>query len=154
MTDVEVSETVNASPADVYAMISDLPRMGEWSPENTGGKWLRGATGPAVGARFRGTNRAGFRFWATTVTVRAADVGRRFAFDVDVAGSPVSTWEYTFADHSDGGCVVTEKWTDRRPGWMRVVSVPLMGVSDRAGHNRKNMQETLRRLKAAAESSS
>jgi hypothetical protein len=37
---------------------------------------------------------------------------------------------------------------------MRVVSVPLMGVSDRAGHNRKNMQETLRRLKAAAESSS
>jgi Polyketide cyclase / dehydrase and lipid transport len=150
MTDVEVSETIKAPASAVYALVADLPRMGEWSPENTGGKWLGGASGPAVDARFRGTNRAGWRFWTTTVTVRAADAGRRFAFDVDVAGLAISTWTYTFAD-AEGGCVVTESWADRRPSWMRTLSVPVMGVRDRAGHNRRNMQETLQRLKAAAE---
>jgi hypothetical protein len=150
MSDVEVSQQVGAAPADVYAMVADLPRMGEWSPENTGGKWIGGATGPSVGARFRGTNRSGWRLWSTTATVRAAEPGRRFSFDIDVLGVPISTWDYTFADSGDG-CVVTESWTDRRPGWMRTVSVPVMGVRDRAAHNRGNMEQTLQRLKQAAE---
>jgi hypothetical protein len=152
MADIEVTETVNADPAEVYRLLSDLPRMGEWSPENTGGKWLGGATGPGVGARFRGTNRAGWRFWTTTVTVRSAEPGQRFAFDVDTFGVPVATWEYDLSER-DGGCSVTERWTDRRPAWMRMASVPVTGVRDRGEHNRRNMQETLRNLKAAAESS-
>jgi hypothetical protein len=150
MPDVEVTETIAAPAATLYAMVSDLPRMGEWSPENTGGKWVGAARAAAVGARFRGTNRSGWRQWATTVTVTAADPGTRFAFDVDALGLPVAAWSYTFAD-GPGGCTVTETFTDRRPGWMRTVSVPLMGVSDRNAHNRRNMVETLRRLKAAAE---
>jgi hypothetical protein len=150
MSDVEVSETVKAEAARLYELVSDLPRMGEWSPENTGGKWLKGATGPAVGARFRGTNRAGIAVWATTVTVTAAEPGRRFAFDVDFAGVPISTWEYEFA--GDGGsCTVTERWTDRRPGLMKATSI-LTGVINRGNHNRDGMQKTLQRLKATAES--
>jgi len=149
MTDVEVSEHIAAPPADLYAMVSDLPRMGEWSPENTGGRWARGGK-PMVGATFRGTNRAGWRFWRTVVTVTAADPGQRFAFNVHWAAVPISTWEYTFAAEP-GGCVVTEAWTDRRPGWMRAVSNPVMGISDRAEHNRAGMEATLRALKAAAE---
>jgi hypothetical protein len=152
VSDVEVSERIGAPAARLYELVSDLPRMGEWSPENTGGTWARGTQGPVVGARFRGTNRAGWRLWATNVTVAAAEPGRRFAFDVDAFGIPVARWEYTFEDTGDGGCVVTERWTERRPGWMQTVSKPLMGVSDRAGHNRTNMQTTLRNLKAAAES--
>ena len=58
-TNVSVTRDIAASPAKVWEMLSDLPRMGEWSPENTGGKWVRGATGPAVGARFVGSNRNG-----------------------------------------------------------------------------------------------
>ena len=65
-------------------------------------------------------------------------------------GVPISTWDYTFADGPDG-CVVTERWTDRRPRWMKVSSI-VTGVRDRTAHNRRNMQETLARLKAAAES--
>jgi hypothetical protein len=149
MSDIEVSEHIAAAPAELYEMVSDLPRMGEWSPENTGGKWLGGATGPTVGARFRGTNRAGVAVWATNVTVTAADPGRRFAFDVGFLGVPISTWEYTFADSGDG-CAVTETWTDRRPGWMRASSF-VTGVRDRHRHNRRNMAETLTKLKAAAE---
>ena len=150
MPDVEVSETVKADPARVYELVSDLPRMGEWSPENTGGKWLRGATGPVVGARFRGTNRSGIAIWATRVTVTAADPGQRFTFDVDFMGVPISTWDYEFAGAADT-CTVTERWTDRRPGWMRATSM-LTGVLNRPEHNRAGMQKTLERLKATAES--
>lgn len=149
MSDVSVQQQIAASPAALYEMVSDLPRMGEWSPENTGGRWSRGGRA-AVGATFRGTNRSGWRWWRTVVTVTAADPGRRFAFDVHWAAVPISTWEYTFAD-SDGGCLVTESWTDRRPGWMRTVSNPVMGVSDRGEHNRANMEKTLQALKKAAE---
>jgi hypothetical protein len=150
MSDVEVTETVKAAPLRLYELVSDLPRMGEWSPENNGGKWLGGATGPVAGARFRGTNRNGPMIWMTSVTVTDAEPGRRFAFDVDVLGVPISTWAYTFADDVDG-CIVTESWTDRRPGWMRVTSIAT-GVRNRPSHNRRNMLETLRKLKAAAES--
>jgi len=150
MAEAEVSETVKAASLRLYELVSDLPRMGEWSPENTGGKWLGGATGPAAGVKFRGTNRHGLAIWMTSVTITAADPGSRFAFDVDFLGAPISTWEYTFADAADG-CLVTERWTDRRPRLMRVTSIAT-GVRDRAAHNRRNMQETLGKLKAAAES--
>ena len=141
---------MHAAATRIYDLLSDLPRMGEWSPENTGGKWLGGASGPAPGAKFRGTNRAGWRFWMTTVTVTSSERGRHFAFDVDTMGVPVSTWEYELVER-DNACTVTERWTDRRPGWMRAASIPVTGVRDRADHNRRNMQETLRKLKAAAE---
>src|SRR5687768_3849760 len=46
-----------ADPDVVWAIVTDLPGMGELSPENAGGRWVGGSTGPAVGARFRGVNR-------------------------------------------------------------------------------------------------
>jgi len=144
MADIEVSETVKASSLRLYELVTDLPRMGEWSPENTGGKWVGGATGPAVGAKFRGTNRHGLAVWMTSVTITG------FAFDVHVFGVPISTWEYTLADAPDG-CLVTERWTDNRPGWMRASSIAT-GVRDRTAHNRRGMEETLAKLKVAAES--
>jgi len=150
MADIEVTERIAAPATKVYELVSDLPRMGEWSPENTGGKWLGRASGPEPGAKFRGTNRSGWRFWFTTVTVTSAERGRRFVFDVDSFGVPVATWEYELVER-DGGCTVTERWTDRRPGWMRTASIPVTGVRDRGEHNRGNMQETLRNLKTAAE---
>ena len=45
-----VSRDIDAPAHDVFALVSDLTRMGEWSPENTGGKWVKGSTGPALGA--------------------------------------------------------------------------------------------------------
>ena len=67
---IEVSRVVSASPERVYELVSDLPRMGEWSPENTGGKWVKGATGPAVGALFEGTNRLGKKKWKYRIFLR------------------------------------------------------------------------------------
>ena len=151
MSDVQVSADI-AAPADkVWTLVSDLPRMGEWSPENTGGKWIDGATGPTVGAKFRGTNRKGLRRWSTTCTVTAADKGSRFSFEVTYGPLRISTWDYTLTANG-ATTTVTEEWTDRRPMWMKLGSGPVMGVRDREAHNRKGMEQTLARLKAAAES--
>lgn len=51
-----VARVIGAPAEVVYDLVSDVTRMGDYSPENTGGTWLDGATGPAVGARVTGTN--------------------------------------------------------------------------------------------------
>ena len=52
--------TIDAPPERVWDLVTAITRMGEWSPESTGGRWTRGATGPATGARFVGSNRNGW----------------------------------------------------------------------------------------------
>ena len=153
MSDAEASTTIAADPVKVYNLVTDLPRMGEWSPENTGGSWVDGANGPSVGARFRGHNKRGVLRWSTTVEVTDATPGKRFAFEVTYGPLKISTWEYTF--EPDGtGCRVTESWTERRPTWMKIASMPVMAVPDRAKHNQRNMEATLAALKVAAEAGS
>lgn len=149
MSEVRVTAAVDADAGTVYRLVSDVTLMGEWSPETTSCRWL-GAAGPHVGARFRGTNRYGFRRWSTLCTVTAADEGRRFAFVVGWGPFPISEWSYAI-EPTEQGCTLTETWQDRRPGWLRVSSVPVMGIADRSAHNRAGMQATLAALKAAAE---
>ena len=146
-----VSEPVAAPPGVVYDLISDVTRMRSWSPETRRCAWLGGATGPAVGARFKGTNTIGWRRWSTTCTVTAADPGSAFAFRVQYGPMVVAEWRYDIAPDGAAGSLVTESWRDRRPAWFRAVYPVLVGVKDRAEHNRATMTETLRRLKAAAE---
>lgn len=147
---LKVSTEITADAGRLYDMVADLTKMGTWSPENTGGKWIGGATGPAVGAKFKGTNKSGWRRWSTNVQVIEATPGTRFAFHVTVSGVPIADWAYDFA--ADGATTtVTESWVDRRPGWMDKLSGVAMGVPDREEHNRKNMEATLAALKQAAE---
>ena len=151
MTDVTVSADIDAPADKVWSLVSDLPRMGEWSPENNGGRWIDGASGPTAGAKFRGRNSKGLRRWSTTCTVTDATPGKRFAFEVTYGPLHISTWEYDLIG-SGSSTRVTESWTDRRPAWMKLASGPVMGVVDRASHNRRGMEQTLASLKKAAES--
>ena len=149
LPEVKVEERIAAPPDALYALVSDITRTGEWSPENIGGRWLGAATGAVVGARFRGSNRRGFRRWSTTCTVAAADPGRRFAFDVAFVGIPVARWSYGFVP--DGGeTLVTETWTDRRPRWFAAGARPFMGIPDMRAHNERNMRTTLANLREVA----
>ena len=150
MAEVTVQETIASTPERLYELVSDVTRMGEWSPETTGCRWLGGATGPSAGARFKGTNRRGWRRWSTTCTVVEADAGRKFAFDVTSGPVKISSWSYEFAPTGDG-CKVTETWVDRRPGWMPKVATVVMGVRDQAEHNRVGMEKTLAALRQVAE---
>lgn len=76
MADVTVSRRIAASPDLVWSLVSDVTRMGEWSPETERGVWLKGATGPTVGARFKGENQLGKKSWATVCEVVDAEPGR------------------------------------------------------------------------------
>lgn len=145
-----VSLRIEASPEVLYGIVSDPARMGDLSPECTGGRWLDGATGPAVGARFKGTNKRGIVRWSTKATVVAADPGRDFAFQVGESGT---IWRYRF--EPDGtGTVVTESRAaaGEYPLVARVFTTLLLGGVE--GHTvelRRGMAETLERLKTVAE---
>jgi uncharacterized protein YndB with AHSA1/START domain len=147
---VQVSRDVAAPATTVWAMISDVTRMGEWSPETTGCAWQKGASGPAVGARFAGANRNGGKKWSTGCTVVDCTPGSRFAFEVAVGPMKIARWAYDITP-TDNGCRVTETWTDQRGGLVKKLGKPLSGVADRASHNRAGMEQTLERLAAAAE---
>lgn len=141
---------VEAGPEAVWALVSDLPRMGDLSPENAGGRWLGGATGPAVGARFKGRNRNGWRRWSTTVTVEECEPGRVFAFRVSFWGVPVSRWRYDVVGEGTG-TLLTESWTDRRPAWFRGPAGLSTGVMDRTSATAAGIEATLAAVRARLE---
>lgn len=147
------SVRVEAPAQQVWELVSDLPGMGRISPENTGGSWQRGATGPAVGARFTGRNRNGIRRWSTKVTVLQCEPGRAFSFSVaSVFGIPVSEWAYAIAPDGDAACEVTETWTDRRPGWFKGPAGLVTGVMNRDDSTTAvNLEQSLAALKRVAE---
>lgn len=149
MEPVSVHRDVTAPPERVFALVSDITRMGEWSPEATGGVW-KDAGGPAPGARFVGRNRRGKRSWSTSCTVHAYEPPRRFGFSVTSGPLSVAAWDYTI-EPTASGCRVTETWTDRRGALVRIGGRLLTGVEDRASHNRAGMEATLAALAAIAE---
>lgn len=149
---VTESIRINASADRVYDLVSDVSRMGEWSPEATGA--LRAGKQLEAGDTFVGLNKFALARWWTNCTVLVADRGERFEFDVDFGPMPVSRWTYDFVPQPDGSTEVAETWVDRREGLL-ALPIRLVGQmlipGDRAVHNRANIQVTLKRLKAHAE---
>lgn len=150
LTTLSRSTSIAASPERVFALISDLPGMGRFSPENAGGRWLGGATGPAVGVGFRGRNGRGIHRWSTRCTVTRCEPGRAFAFSVSSIGLPVADWAYEIQPEGDG-CRLTETWTDRRGGLITVAGRLVSGVSDRSAFTVESIERTLAGVKQAAE---
>lgn len=148
--DLTVSRDIAAPPAAVYAAITDITRMGEWSPETVAAAWHEGHTGPAVGAVFSGTNRNGDKEWTTDAEVVELVEDERFFFDCRFGDFVFARWGYAI-EATDAGCRVTEYWQDLRPEEMRSKPSSISGVSDRVAHNRAGMEATLDRLAAAVE---
>jgi uncharacterized protein YndB with AHSA1/START domain len=149
MTSVSASRAIAAPAERVFALVTELSRMGEWSPENAGGQWIRGSTGPASGARFRGHNRNAKRSWTTTCRVVEFEPPTRFAFDVTAGLARISTWEYRI-EPTSSGCTVTETWTDRRNPIVAKLAGMLTGVPDRPSFTTTSIETTLERLDATA----
>jgi hypothetical protein len=143
------SVEINAAPATVYALITDLAAMSEIAEETAVMRWAKGDSA-APGAVFKGTNRNGWRKWTTKCTITDAAPGERFAFNVSHTGVPISRWQYDIAASGEG-CSVTESTWDRRPRWYKTPAGLATGVMNRAGANADNIQATLQRLKKRAE---
>lgn len=141
-----------AAPADVvYDLVADVTNMGRWSPETYRTEWVGGATGPVVGARFKGWNRTkvkGFPArWSTTSVIRQADRGRAFAFDTPFSGA---RWTYRFEPTTTGCEVVETREEVTSPLAVKLLYGLVGGIRRRQLAD--GMAETLQRLKAAAES--
>src|SRR6516165_10556761 len=116
-----VTVQMAAAPDKVWALVSDVTRIGEFSPETFEAEWLDGATGPAVGALFRGhvrRNEIGPVYW-TTCRVTDCEPGREFGFDVLVGSRPANHWHYRFAAQGDG-TDVTESFRLTESPFLRV----------------------------------
>ena len=106
---------VPADPDAVYAVVSDVTRIGERSPECHTARWLPGAPAGTLGAVFRGSNRAGRAArWSRRCEVVIAERGRTFAFRtlperLDVSRRDSTTWRYDL-EPADGGTLVTHSY--------------------------------------------
>lgn len=137
---------IAAPPEDVWDLIADVTRTGEWSPECYRCTWLDGGTGPRQGARFKGWNRQGPLRWSTTSTVVESQRGEVFSF---VTKDSAATWTYRLTVTGDGGTHVVETRTDGdKPLVAKVFGKVVPGRDQRL---RDGMAQTLRRLKQAAE---
>jgi uncharacterized protein YndB with AHSA1/START domain len=141
---------VSAPPERIYDLVSDLSRMGRWSPECQQVEWEGGASAPVEGARFVGHNRGGPRKlmrWSRHGRVLAADRGREFAFVTEEGGRESTVWCYRF-EPVDGGTRVTESYEVKQiPAWARILDIP----TNRHRELLEGMRHTLARLKIAAE---
>ena len=152
-TNGRVSIRIRATPEVLYDMVSDVRRMGEWSPECRHCEWIEGATGPAVGARFKGSNKRGAARWSTKPRIVTAEPGQEFAFVTGHLRRDMTRWGYRF-DRVADGTTVTESFEMLRdmPWYFRLSDRLLMGVKNRKSDLEDNMAETLQRLRSAAES--
>jgi hypothetical protein len=144
------SIVVDRPRQEVYDLVADITRMGEYSPICAECWWDDG-DGPRVGAHFTGRNVLPERTWETRCEVVAADDGREFAW---VVGPEIARWGYTFAE-VDGGTEVVESW-EFLPGG-ETIFVERFGddapaqIADRHDKAVTGIPETLAAIKRAAE---
>ena len=147
----EVTVHMEAPPAAVWALVSDVTRIGEFSPETFEAEWTHGATGPEVGARFRGhvrRNGVGPVYWSPC-TVTRCEPEREFEFAVGLDGRPINTWGYRLRPE-EGGTRVTEYFRLTPAWYLRAYWLALGRL--RARTNERGMRTTLERMKAVVES--
>jgi Polyketide cyclase / dehydrase and lipid transport len=148
-----VSLRMDAPPEAVYALVADVTRTPEFSPEILECTWLDGATGPAVGARFKARNKVPNRpAWHNKPIVTVADPGREFAFERTEPFGGTVEWRYRFEPDGDG-TLVTESYTVTKPlarvGWFVIGT--LFARKDRISDLRQGMEQTLERIRTTVE---
>jgi Polyketide cyclase / dehydrase and lipid transport len=150
LTEDRVDIVISADAGTLYDMVSDLSRVGEWSPECEGVDWVDSTSTPVAGTRFVGHNAVGpgrrIRY-SRCGRVLTADRAREFAFATEEGGREGTTWCYSFEPHPAGTRVVESYRVEWIPWWARVIDVPL----NRHKELVHNMRTTLANLKTAAE---
>ncbi|NYD40004.1 SRPBCC family protein [Nocardioides panaciterrulae] len=146
---LEESIEIAASPATVWALVSDVARMSSWSPQVVR-TVVRGRP-VQQGTRFYNLNRRGPLFWPTQAMVVACEPHRRFAFRIK---ENWTVWSFTLEPTAEGGTRLTER--REAPKGISGVSrgltrLALGGQQVFTAELREGMRETLARIRAEAE---
>ena len=145
-----VTVPMAAQADEIWNIVADVRNTGKYSPEVIEAEWLDGATGPALGARFRGhvrRNEIGPVYW-TTCRVTACEPGREFGFEVLLGDRPVNNWHYRFTP-TDDGTDVTESFQLAPMAALKLYWA-VMGRW-RGKTNINGMRQTLERIKTVVE---
>ena len=148
-----VTVHMKAPASKVWELVSDVTRIGEFSPETFEAEWTDGATGPAVGARFKGhvkRNGIGPIYWSPC-KVTVCEPGKEFAFAVVGPGDRVvNNWGYRIEAQGEESDV--SEYFELAPMLPMRLYWLLMGRL-RGKTNRKGMTTTLERIRDAVEAS-
>ena len=148
------SVTIDASPEAVFALVTDIERMAEFSPELVSCRWLDGAEGPAVGARFEAVNQLpGHKSWKNRPVVTVFEPSLRYAVSRTEPFAGTVVWSYDLSTQ-DGRTALTESYQVTkqvsRIGWLIIERG--FGGTDRRGALASGMRTTLDAIKRSAES--
>ena len=144
----EATIEIAADPPEVYDLVADITRMGEWSPEAVGGAWIGDAAGQK-GDWFEGRNRTSEREWTRECQVACADRGSDFTFVVGGVEANCTWWSYEM-EPTEAGTALTERW------WI-VNKTPAMAAatpdqfSGRVAYTETMLHATLAAIKEVAE---
>ncbi|MFE4498763.1 SRPBCC family protein [Rhodococcus sp. NPDC056743] len=148
---LEASIDINASPQDVWAIVADLQRMGEWSPQCKKMKVIGGTV--REGAKTVNINRKGLLVWPTTSKVVRFEPNKSVAFRI---AENRTIWSYNLEATETG-----TKLTERREAPTGTSQVSQFLVKTVFGGNDsfevelvKGMNATLNRVKKEAEAAS
>jgi hypothetical protein len=142
---------IAAGPDQVWELIADVTRMGEWSPVCRRCEWTDGSDRAAVGARFTGHNRQGPARWSRPCEVTVSDPGRQFSFRTLFKGEEATRWHYRLESAATGTTVVESYEVVAMPRWVQLLH-RLPGMHAKARRDGvRNMTHTLQRLRAEAE---
>lgn len=153
----EADVLIDAPPAAVWALVSDITLPVRFSTELLDANWLEGATGPAEGARFVGRSRhQAIGEWETTSVVTACQPERVLEWAVGDPEAPGSRWRFTLEPESDGTRLT--QWMQIGPG-RSGINMALEAMPDkesrilryRLDEHRDNMLRTLEGIKELAE---
>lgn len=148
LTTDTVERYIEASPETLYDVIADVTRTPERTPDIVRCEWVDGATGPAVGARFKAINKQGRGpNWSNKPVVTVAEPGREFAFTRTEPFAGTILWRHQFVPDGTGTQVI-ESYEVIKPisiiGWFIIDT--LYGMKDRRATLRTSMAASLERL--------
>lgn len=146
---IQASIEIDATPEQVWALISDPTRMPEWSPQCRK-SIVRGGGPVGVGTTTLNVNRRGALLWPTRSKVKEFVPGKRFAFKIAENGT---VWSYDLEPTATGTRVTESR---HAPDGVSKVSnfltkYVLGGTDDFEVELEQGMKQTLERIKATAE---
>ncbi len=143
---ISASTPIAATPQQVYDVVSDIRRFGEWSPETVKAVWVDDT-------HFKGTNARGLARWSTKCRVVKRSPGREFTFEVVLLGRPFTRWSYQIEPSGDGA-VLTEVFTMCRDLALPLLAFEVLAlrVKDRQTDLQGNLDQSVRTIRTIVES--
>ncbi|OBF87804.1 polyketide cyclase [Mycobacterium sp. 852002-51152_SCH6134967] len=145
---LQAETTINAPVAKVWELVSNLKNMPRWSPQCRVMKTF----GPLQpGARTINLNRRKFLMWPTTSRIIEVVPEKKLAFRVNENNT---VWSYELEPTETGTRLVETRHAENgvKPVSTMLVNAVMGGVPSFERELVEGMNETLARIKAAAES--